>query len=219
MAGNRHGAQRRDLRLELFGQGRRADRARGSRWLAAQAGGVSRPEVLEQATADELLGIGRAWKALETWTFARKLGVVRELIRRHPLNERDEPGTAAGGLPDEWDPRLHHEVAAALRISLPAAGRLVNLAWTLEARLPGIGKALEDNQLDPPRARMIVDETSVLEDEALFARVEKVILAGLPGCRTWSDLERLVQRAVITVDPDGARRRREKAEREHARIR
>ena len=49
--------------------------------------------------------------------------------------------------------------------------------------------------------------------------MEKIILAGLAGCGTWSDLERLVQRAVITADPDGARRRRDKAQREHARLR
>jgi hypothetical protein len=78
---------------------------------------------------------------------------------------------------------------------------------------------VEGNRLDPPRVRMIAEETSVLEDEVLFAKAEKIILAGLAGCRTWSDLERLVQRAVITADPDGARKRREQAEREHARIR
>jgi hypothetical protein len=175
--------------------------------------------MLEQALDDELLGIGRAWKALETWAFCGKLAVVRELITRYPLNERDEPCAQAGGLPDEWDPRLHHEVAAALGISLIAAGKLVNLTWTLDARLPGIGAALKDSRLDPPQVRMIADETSVLDNESMFARAQEIILAGLPGCRTWLDLQRLVQRAVITVDPDGARKRREKAEREHARIR
>jgi len=219
MTGTRHGTQRHHLQLEPFRQGRRADRARGSRWLAARASHATRPEVLRQATSDELLGIGRAWKALETWTFARQLRVVRELIRRHPLHERREPGAAAGGLPDEWDPRLHHEVAAALGISLMAAGRLVGLAWTLETRLPGIGQALEDNLLDPSRVRMIADETSVLDDGPPVARAEEIILAGLARCRTWADLQRLVQRAVIMADPEGARKRREQAEREHARVR
>ncbi|MCW2933961.1 MAG: nuclease, partial [Actinomycetia bacterium] len=214
-----YGPGARDQRLELFGEGGWADRARGSGWLALQAGDVSRPEALGRALDDELLGIGRAWKALETWVFTRKLVVVRELIRRYPLNERDEPGAAAGGLPDEWDPRLHHEVAAALGISLVAAGRLVNLAWTLEARLPGIGKALEGCRLDPSAAWMIAGETSVLDGEALFARAEELILAGLAGCATWTALQRLVQRAVILVDPEGARKRREQAEREHARLR
>jgi len=208
----------RDRRLEWFAQGQWADAAPGSGWLAMQAGGVSRAEVLAQATDDEILGIGRAWKTLENWTFAQKLGVVRELIRRHPLHERDEPGSAAGGLPDEWDPRLHHEVAAALGISVPAAAKLAGITWTLDCRLPGINRALTENKLDPGSVRMIVDETSVLDREDLFARAEKIILAGLPRCRTWADLHRLVQRAVIMADPDGARKRREQAEREHARV-
>jgi hypothetical protein len=214
----------RDQRLAEFAQGRWGDGGRSSGWLtsgwlALQASDVSRPEVLAEATGDELLGIGRAWKSLETWSFCGKLAVVRELIRRFPLNEDDEPGPVAGGLPDEWDPRLHHEVAAALGISVAAAGKLVNLAWTLDARLPGISQALLADRLDPGRAKMIVDETSILETEGLFARAEAIILAGLPGCKTWSDLQRLVQRAVITVDPEGARRRRERAEREGARVR
>jgi uncharacterized protein DUF222 len=214
----------RDQRLEEFAQGRWGDAARPSSWLASgwlalQASDVSRPEVLAEATGDELLGVGRAWKSLETWSFCGKLAVVRELIRRFPLNEDDEPGAEAGGLPDEWDPRLHHEVAAALGISVVAAGKMVNLAWTLEARLPGISEALADGRLDPGRVKMIVDETAVLDREDLFGRAEAIILAGLRGCKTWSDLQRLVQRAVITVDPDGARRRRERAEREDARVR
>jgi hypothetical protein len=184
-----------------------------------QASDVSRPEVLADASGDELLGVGRAWKSLETWCFAEKLAVVRELIRRYPLNEDDEPGVAAGGLPDEWDPRLHHEVAAALGISVAAAAKLVDLTWTLDVRLPGISQALGEDRLDPGRTRMIVEETAVLETEGLFALAEAIILGGLAACKTWADLQRLVQRAVITVDPDGARRRRERAEREDARIR
>jgi len=224
-----YGPAARDQRLESFAQGGWGDRAafgaggRAAGWLAMQAGDISRPEVLGQATGDEVLGVGRAWKSLETWCFNGKLAVVRELIRRYPLNESGEPGGAGdglpGGLPGEWDPRLHHEVAAALGISIVAAGKLVNLAWTLDARLRRIGAALEELRLDPGRVTMIVDETAVLDREDLFAKAEELILAGLPNCRTWADLARLVQRAVITVDPDGARKRREQAEREHARIR
>jgi hypothetical protein len=92
--------------------------------------------VLAQATTDEVLGIGRTWKALETWTFTQKLEVARELIRRHPRDERWEPS----GLPSDWQPELHQEVGAALGISPVTAGKLVHLAWTLSARLPGIGQ-------------------------------------------------------------------------------
>ena len=208
----------RDQRLQWFAQGRQADVAPGSGWMAQQAGDVTRPEVLEQATDDEVLGIGRTWKALETWCFTQKLAVVRELVRRYPLLPPDDPGVPDGGLPGEWDPRLHHEVAAALGISVPAAARLARVAWTLDCRLPGTGRALAGSKLDPGGVRMIVDEASVLEREALFARAEQIILAGLARCKTWADLQRLVQRAVITADPDGARKRREQAEREHARV-
>jgi hypothetical protein len=58
----------------------------------------------------------------------------------------------------------------------------------------------------------------MIEDEALFSAAERIILAGLPHCKTWSALVRLVQRAVITVDPEGAEKRRKQAEREHARV-
>jgi len=176
-----YGPGARDQRLEGFAQGGWADVAAGSGWLGLQAGDVSRPEVLGQATDDEVLGIGRAWRALEAWSFAGKLAVVRELIRRHPLREYDEPGLAAGGLPQDWDPRLHHEVAAALGISLAAAGKLVNIAWTLEARLPGIGRALAASKLDPGRVKMIVDATAVLEREDMFGRAEQLILAWPAG--------------------------------------
>ena len=43
--------------------------------------------------------------------------------------------------------------------------------------------------------------------------------AGRADCKTWMALQRLVALAVCTVDPDGARKRREYAEREHARVR
>src|SRR5260370_19421073 len=118
-----YGPGARGQRLESFAQGGWGDRAafgaggRAAGWLAMQAGDVSRPEVLCQATGDEVLGVGRAWRSLETWCFTGKLAIVRELIRRYPLNERGEPGAEAGmaagmaaglepgGGADEGDPR------------------------------------------------------------------------------------------------------------------
>ncbi len=205
----------RDQRLRLYRQGQWADVTRGSGWLALQTEGVTRPEALVGATEDELCGIGRTWNALERWVFTRKLVVVRELIRRYPATGRDE----SGGHGPAWARELHHEIAAALEISTVAAGKLVLLAWTLDNLLPGMAAALDDGRLNPGQVRMIVDETAVLEDEALFPKVERIILDGLARCKTWLALERLVQRAVIEVDPEGATRRREKAQREHARLR
>ena len=215
-----YGPGARDQRLELFAQGRWADRAGGSGWLALQAGEVSRPEVLEQATEDEILGIGRSWRTLETWTFARKLVVVRELIRRYPLHERDEPTEEAGGLPDEWDPRLHHEVAAALGISLAAAGKLVNLTWTLDARLPGIGKALDGRPAGPRTgaADRRRDERPGRRGPVRAGRGDHPGRAGgLPD--VVGPAAAGAARGDHWSTPTGRGKRREKAEREHARLR
>ena len=108
-------------------------------------------------------------------------------------------------MPWDWDKRLAREVSLQLGLSVPAAGRLIWVAWALEARLPGIGRALDEGRLDPGRARMVVRETDVLAGPELLAAAEGIIVEGLGRCRTWADLLRLVQRAVVSVDPDGAR--------------
>jgi hypothetical protein len=132
------------------------------------------------------------------------------------------PGTDAAGstyLPEEWDPRLEREVSAALGISLVGAARLLRLAWSLEARLPRVGRALHEDRLDLNRARTIVEETDVLLDPDKLAKAEEMILARLGKCKTWSDFLRMIQHAVLTVDPEGAEKRRKLAEREQARVR
>jgi hypothetical protein len=160
--------------------------------------------------------LGR-WAAVDCWVAGRKLAVARELIRRRP--DEENPGTATeSGLPWEWDDRLACEVALELRTSVPAARKLLQAAWALEARLPRIGQALDDGRIDLSRARMVAEETGVLLDPAALGRAEELIVAGLSRCRTWTELLRLVQRAVVAVDPDGAARRREKEERENARV-
>ncbi|HEX4833989.1 MAG TPA: DUF222 domain-containing protein [Trebonia sp.] len=165
----------------------------------------------------EVFGVLGRWAAVDCWVAGRKLAVARELIRRRP--DEENPGTATeSGLPWEWDDRLAHEVALELRTSVPAARKLLQAAWALEARLPRIGQALDDGRIDLSRARMVAEETGVLLDPAALGRAEELIVAGLSRCRTWTELLRLVQRAVVAVDPDGAARRREKEERENARV-
>jgi hypothetical protein len=183
--------------------------------MAVIVSDVSGPGTLPRATDDEVLGILRKWRSLESWSSSGKLAVARELIRRRPLP--CEPG-APGGLPPEWARELEHEVSAALGISLVGARKLLRLAWSLEARLPGVGQALREDRLDLARAKLIVEETEVLADPEALARAEAMILAGLAKCKTWSELLRLVQRAVVTVDPEGAEKRRKLAEREQARV-
>ena len=67
------------------------------------------------------------------------------------------------------------------------------------------------------KARIISDELKVLDDEHA-AQAEKLILDLLDG-QTPAQLGRLAAHAVVTVDPDGAAKRRQHAEREEARVR
>jgi hypothetical protein len=209
----------RDSRWWSFAQGGPGDRAKPSAWQLMILSDVSGPDGrCAGATDDEVFGVLGQWGAAGSWLEGRKLAVVRELIRRHP-DERNVGTATASGLPWDWDDRLANEIALELAMSVPAARKLTWVAWALEARLPKVGKALDEGRLDAGRARTVVEETDVLLEPTKLAQAEGLILAGLDTCTTWTDLVRLVQRAVITVDPDGARKRREQEEKEHARIR
>jgi len=167
------------------------------------------------ATDDELIGLLGHWAAAESWAAAAKLGVLRELIRRRAI---PIPGTMRpGGLPEVWDKGTGHEAAAALGISLQAADKLLDLAWTLEARLPGTGARLAAGTISCTTAKIIADELSVLDD-ARAAEAEKLVLADVAG-KTPGQAGKLAALAAATVDPEGTQKRREQAERDEARVR
>ena len=154
--------------------------------------------------------------ALESWSAAAKLGVVREMMRR----DGDVPWLSKqrhGDLPDTWDESLDHEIALALAMPVQTAQKLAWVAWELQARLPGIGGKLADGTLTYGKARAIAEELIVLDDERV-ARAEALILGQLAG-KTTGQIVRLAAQAACTVDPEGARKRREHAEREDARVR
>ncbi len=80
--------------------------------------------------------------------------------------------------------------------------------------LPETLAMLESGRLDLTRARLLAEATEVLDD-AHARRVQALLLPAVgdgpwdgPSPRAW---RARVQRAVITVDPDSARRRRESA--------
>src|SRR5262249_22508121 len=101
--------------------------------------------------------------------------------------------------------------------SLRSADQLTGLAWQLRARLPGIGAMLAAGTIDLLKARIISDELSVLDDEQA-AQAEKLILGELAG-KTPRQIGMLAASIACTIDPDGARKRRERAERDEARVR
>jgi hypothetical protein len=205
-----------DLRLGDFAQGGWGDTCLPSSGLVSALDQLSGPEWrCDGATDEELIGLLGRWAAAESWVAAGKLGVMRELIRRRAV---PIPGTIRpGGLPDLWEKGTGHEAAAALDLSLPGADKLLDLAWTLEARLPGIGAKLADGTITATKAKIIADELSVLDDAQAVA-AEKLILDELAG-KTPGQIGKLAAQAAADVDPEGTRKRREQAERDDARIR
>ena len=205
-----------DLRPGDFAEGGRGDACLPGPGLVATLDALSGPQRrCDGATDEELVGLLGRWAAAESWAAAAKLGVARELLRRRavPL-----PGTVhPGGLPEVWDEGTGHEAAMALGISVTAADKLLILAWTLEARLPGTGAKLADGTIDLLKAKIIADELSVLDDTQAAA-AEQLILDQLAG-KTPGQIGKLAAQAAVTIDPDGARKRREQAEKDDARVR
>jgi hypothetical protein len=153
------------------------------------------------------------WDALESWCVSQKLAAVRELIRRNPAAGHE----TEGGLPGAWRDSLTEEIALELGITKTAAGALINLAWTLERRLPLTAAALDDGILNLGKARMMADETAVLSDAD--AGKAEALVAGSWAGKTWSQLRAKIARAVVQIDPDGTQKRREQAEKDEARVR
>ena len=207
-----------DPRLAGFVKDGRGDTCPPSAALAAAVEDLSGPEWrCGGATDDELIGLLGRWNALEAWAAAGKHGVIRELIRR-----RARPGLGGyqpmhGDLPDQWHEGLAHEVSMGLGLSIRGADKLTCFAWDLQARLPGIGAALASGVISEWKARLISDELAVLDDEHA-AGAEKLILDQIAG-QPPGVIGKLAAQAVCTVDPDGAAKRRQHAEREEARVR
>jgi Domain of unknown function (DUF222) len=209
----------RDPRLAGFAEGGPGDTCPPSAVLARVVDDLSGPDRrCGGATDEELTGLLGRWGALESWAAAGKLAAVRELIRR-----RARPGLGGyppprhGDLPDQWHEGLAHEVSAALGLSIRGADNLTCFAWDLQARLPGVGAALANGTISEWKAKLISDALAVLDDQQA-AEAEKLILDQVTGLAPGM-VGKLAAQAVCTIDPDGAAKRREHAEREEARVR
>ena len=110
-----------------------------------------------------MIGLLRAMAALQSWSGAGLLGMIRALIRDDDPPYLGRP--RHGNLPDAWDDSLVHEIALALAVSAPSAARTTQAAWELGARLPGVELLLRDGTLDLPRARLITEVFGELSDE------------------------------------------------------
>ncbi|HEY4463434.1 MAG TPA: DUF222 domain-containing protein, partial [Streptosporangiaceae bacterium] len=164
------------------------------------------------ASDDAVLGMLSGFDKLAGWIEAGRLGLVREMIRRRPAGSGD---CGPGGLPRAWQAGLSQEVSAELSLSGPAADKLLITAWEL-ARLPQTAAALDAGVISGYKASLITAATGPLDDEQAAEadrRAAPKLAAKTPG-----QVKDLIRRIVIAVDPDGARRRREDAQREQGRV-
>ena len=162
------------------------------------------------ASDDELIGMLRAWQRIESWASARRLAVTAELIRRRPA-----PGCAPQGraeLPSAWGKFCADELALTMAISARAGDKKLALAYDLAGRLPGTARALLEGAIDEYKAQIISEATRTLNARAAAA-VEALVLPGIET-KTPGQLRAALARAVLTVDPAAARRRREEAEKD-----
>jgi hypothetical protein len=159
---------------------------------------------------DQLIGMLVKWQQTEAWAASGKLSAVAELIRRRPGDS--PPAPAAEGLSPAWGKFCDDELAVATATSKIAAGKTLALAYDLAARLPGTALALREGVIDAYKAQIIADATQVLDD-AGAAAAEALILSDISG-KTPGQIRVAAGRAVLTVDPEAGRRRRERAQKD-----
>ena len=164
----------------------------------AAAGGLA---VLDD---DQLVGVLCAAQRLESWAASIRLRAVADLTAR-----RDAAAAATGDR--RQADHVGDEVAAALTLTGRAADRLVSLAIGV-TRLPAAAAALAAGRIDLPRAAVFVDELAGLGDIAAAAIA--AVVGGDAAGLTTSRLRDRLHREVLAFDPQAARKRREKAEKD-----
>ncbi len=153
---------------------------------------------------DELFGLIAASDRCEAANSAVKHAAVAALIRRRP-----------GKVPGSWAEFTDQELASVLAESRHAADSLLDLASDLDAKLTGTRALFREGLITRYKAQIIAAACRPLDaDEAGAA--EAMVLDRAPGL-TPGGLRSAIAHAVMTVNPEKAKKRREDA-RKHARV-
>jgi hypothetical protein len=190
-----------------FGPGMPLDVLPGCPGLALAADAAAGDDGFAGVSDAELIGVLCAWDRVEAHAAARKLAAAAELVRRNPV-----PGCAPEGaarMPAAWDEFATDQLAYALAESSGHADTLLDLAHSLETRLPGTKAALLDGTISRFKAETIVGATALLDPAEARAAEDKVL--DRAGRLTPGGLRAAIARAVMEVAPDKARKRREQA--------
>jgi Domain of unknown function (DUF222) len=174
-------------------------------WLA-----MARAADLEDGA---LAGVAASFRRLASWAAAGELAAVAQIASRSARTDR-QAGVDDSGRPDRVTTDAAGQVALALAMSPDGASAWTDLGVVLGWRLRATGAALAAGQIDLSRARMIARVTGPLTEEA--ARQVEAAVLDRAGWLTLGQLHAALRRAVIKADPDGAERRRRRAERNAA---
>jgi hypothetical protein len=206
-----------DISGSGFGQEGTADQLRPGPVLATLVhAATSNQQVLASLPDDDLIGIIRAARKLESLIAWAQLTAIREFATR-PGSQASARRTSAAPCPD---PAVREfaadELTEPLTMTWQGAAGEIGYARTVAERLPHCFAALAAGRMHPAQLRILAEETAFLSDEDVAIADE--ILAGLAPGKTAGQLRPMGRRLVLRLDPDSARRRREAARR-HAQVR
>jgi hypothetical protein len=190
-----------DLTLEGFAEDGRADTMAPGPLLAMILDTAAGPdgEGLAALSDDQLVGFLSGARRMESRLAWAKMAALGEFASR----PRRQDFAA-------------DEIAAAFRLTWLSAAGEIQYAQAVARRLPVTFAALAAGKLDPVGVKIIEDVTGVLSDED--AALADEILAAAAQAKTYGELRRFANRLVLRLDPDAARKRKERARRE-ARVR
>jgi Domain of unknown function (DUF222) len=178
-----------------FAAGGALDQMQPGPWLA-QALTEATGSRCDELTDSEQIGVLCGWQRQAAWAQAGLAAAALAVARRRDVQ-------AVADRNPHLSEYVRDEVAVALALTPLSAGRLLAAAAGL-GRLPEVAAALSAGQIDWPKACILTDELSVLDDELARAIATQVLAAGR---LTTSQLRAQLRRAIMAADPDAARRR------------
>jgi hypothetical protein len=191
-----------------FGQGQAHDTAAPEPRLAALADDAAGPDREFTAVGDDeligLLGARSRLSSRQAWELLRTLA---ELIRRRPAPYCKPEGAAR--MPRVWAEGTSAEVSVQLAITQRAATGLLSLAWDLAVKLPRTSAALRDGIFDQDKTQIVASWCSPLDEAQARAAEDLLFAQDDIETMTWTMIRDRIARAVMSIDPDAARKRRE----------
>jgi Domain of unknown function (DUF222)/HNH endonuclease len=140
------------------------------------------------------------------WAEARQARLMAEFAKRRPA---DDPTPASSGRLSVTGPFAPDEVGLALRLSRGSANARIARSLDLVSRLPETLQAWESGQLDERRVTAICDAVRHLSLEKAQAVQQRVLARASE--QTPAQLRAALNRAVLSVDPDGGAERHRRA--------